>query len=517
MLNSDVLILGNGPCAHRVVANLQAHELSVIQVILDECSTDDPPAMQATPSAPPIQALEHTRLQRLLGAPDDFHVRLENQSGTADVKTRQIVIAEETVRTACFTEYGLEPSANVTFLSQYNELASAIASGSVVFLVGLVKESNPVITKEVMLAALEARAAKRGHVYILTRNLKVAEEGLEALYRKTKDAGVTYLKFTDTSPVFDQPETGNVTIAFEDEYTREPFLLAPDLLVVDETIRPSSYLSVLADILKLHTDQDGFIQRENVHRVGIHTNRRGIFAVGPARGVETPEMHMTDADDVSLAVAQHLLGDERSSIPTAEINPRRCVRCLTCFRLCPYGAIQLDTRVKIMPTACEGCGLCRAECPQQAISLEPLEHETLINEANIAPSQDNVALNAPHIVAFCCSRSAVQAGRMANWLGWEAPPGLKIVQVPCAGGISIRHILGAFEIGANGVLVLSCHTDNCHSEYGNRYARARVTQLQSLLLSIGINPDRLAIRTLASNMGVEFAEIVNQFERVLKG
>jgi len=517
-LTSDVLVLGNSHCAHKIVTNLRTYQLSVVQVTLDECSVDHTEGNTPPDSASAFQVLTHTRLTRSSGAPGDFHVQLKNQTDTSDLKTRKIVIAEDAVHESCFTEYGLKPSANVISLSNYKALASDGTSGSIVFLVGLAKESNPVITRHVMSTALETKAALQGNVYILTRNLKVADNGLEALYRDTKDAGVTYLKFTDNTPVFEQSESGNVTIAFEDGYTRESFFLTPDLLVVDETIQPASYLSVLADILNLHTDLNGFIQRGNVHRVGVLTNRRGIFAAGPSRGAGPLPMQLTDADDVSLTIAQdHHAGDQPAA-SVAEISLRRCVRCLTCLRLCPYGAIQLNTRVDIMPTACEGCGLCRAECPQQAIFLDPFEQEKLINQSNIEIIQDAVtATPPPHIVAFCCSRSAVQAGHMAAWMGCETSPGLKIIEVPCAGGISIRHILGAFERGVDGVLVLTCHTGNCHSEYGNRYAHARVTQLQEMLQSIGINSDRLAIRTLASNMGFEFAEIINQFERVLKG
>lgn len=516
-LTSDVLVLGNSHCARKIVANLRTYQLSVVQVTLDDCSVDDTEGNTAPASASAFQVLTHTRLTRSSGAPGDFHVQLKNQTDTAHLRTRQIVIAEDAVHKACFAEYGLKPSANVTSLSNFKALASGSTSGSIVFLVGLAKESNPVITRHVMSSALETKAAVQGNVYILTRNLKVADDGLEALYRDTKDAGVIYLKFTDSTPVFEQPASGNVTIAFEDEYTRESFLLTPELLVVDETIQPATYLSALADILKLHTDLNGFVQRGNVHRVGVLTNRRGIFAAGPARGAGPLRMQLTDADDVSLIIAQDHHADDQPAASVAEISSRRCVRCLTCLRLCPYGAIQLNTRVDIMPTACEGCGLCRAECPQQAIFLDPFEQDKLINQSDIALTQDSMTASAPQVVAFCCSRSAVQAGHMADWMGCETSPGLKIIEVPCAGGISIRHILGAFELGVDGVLVLTCHTGNCHSEYGNRYARARVTQLQDMLQSIGINSDRLAIRTLASNMGFEFAEIINQFERVLKG
>ena len=65
------------------------------------------------------------------------------------------------------------------------------------------------------------------------------------------------------------------------------------------------------------------------------------------------------------------------------------------------------------------------------------------------------------------------------------------------------------------MLVLTCHKGNCHSEYGNIYAHQRVDQVSDLLPQLGFEPERLAYRTLASNMGTEFAEMVNAFEKAI--
>ncbi len=92
---------------------------------------------------------------------------------------------------------------------------------------------------------------------------------------------------------------------------------------------------------------------------------------------------------------------------------------------------------------------------------------------------------------------------------------LQIVEVPCAGSISREHLFSAFSKGADGVLVLTCHKGNCHSEYGNIYAHQRVDQLSENLSQIGFETERLVYKTLASNMGTEFAETVNAFEKAI--
>ncbi len=120
---------------------------------------------------------------------------------------------------------------------------------------------------------------------ILTRNLKVGASGLEALYRKTREAGVVYVKFSDTLPTFQQDADGNVQIAFMDEITRMPFTVQADITVVDEAIAPSPYLKDLSRIFCLDTDSAGYIQSDNVHRLSVFTNRKGILAAGGSRGM----------------------------------------------------------------------------------------------------------------------------------------------------------------------------------------------------------------------------------------
>jgi quinone-modifying oxidoreductase subunit QmoB len=100
-------------------------------------------------------------------------------------------------------------------------------------------------------------------------------------------------------------------------------------------------------------------------------------------------------------------------------------------------------------------------------------------------------------------------------MGYSLPAGLQMVEVPCAGSISLHYLYTAFSQGADGVLVLTCHEGNCHSEYGNIYAHQRVDQVSDRLLKFGFETGRLAYKTLASNMGTEFAETVNAFDKAI--
>ena len=65
----------------------------------------------------------------------------------------------------------------------------------------------------------------------------------------------------------------------------------------------------------------------------------------------------------------------------AEVDPQKCVGCLTCTRTCPFAIPQviatagrpgvggLGGAAYIDPAQCQGCGTCTGECPAGAIQL----------------------------------------------------------------------------------------------------------------------------------------------------
>jgi coenzyme F420-reducing hydrogenase delta subunit len=158
-----------------------------------------------------------------------------------------------------------------------------------------------------------------------------------------------------------------------------------------------------------------------------------------------------------------------------------------------------------MADACAGCGICVAECPRGAIRLTALENTLAAEAAARAPAASARA------TIFCCARSADPARALAGEIDKDLAVDATVVRVPCAGAVAVGHILAAFAGGAAGVLVLSCHTDNCYSETGNRHARRRVENLAERLERMGVGGGRLATATLAANMPVEYAEITRRF------
>ena len=518
-MKPKILIIGSGPCAGQIADNLFVSGFEIIHTSPNGNVNLSGDLKKRAAKA--LELMTDTHLSACRGAIGKFDISLDNQGQIVSRRVAHIVIADEYQKKPNFSLYRLRPSPAVISRSQFSGQLSGHhrhenAISKIVFLTGIKREENPVVTAEIMRDCLLIQTEFKHQTYLLTRNLKVAGNGLEELYRKTKKAGTIYVKFNKTTPIIQQGNDGRVQIEFTDESMRQRFKITPDVTVVDETICPSDHLAALSEILKLEMDPDGFIQADNVHRHGIYTNRKGIWVAGPSRGIQSQDEQMIDAGNAVIAAlrSRQEISLERPAV--AEIDADKCVRCLTCFRICPHRAVLLNTRPRIEPGACEGCGICAAECPMNAITLKELKAPGVSPKATpprpVGPKNNF----SPHLAVLCCRRSAGEAARAALGKGPALPCNLSILEYPCAGAVSFEHIYTVFKQQADGVLVITCHADNCHSSIGNERALSRVDQIRLFFQKTGLEPERLQINTLAANMAAEFTRRVNDFEKQIR-
>ena len=514
MANTRVCILGNNACAWKIADTLSEAGVEIILATRDE--SPQPPRVCRTTGSSAQEVLCGVRLASCRGGIGQFDLAFFRNGTEVRRTVATVVIAESDERRPNHAFYGLTPGAGVTPLSELPDDGSLPppTNGSplkhALFLNGLVAESHPLIAGQIMRAALRLQTEHQVQCTILTRNLKVAGDGLEALSREARSAGALFFKFTTSTPAIRQDPDGQVRVAFIDELTGGEFTLAPDLVVLDETPAPSLYTVELGRILGLESDPVGFVQGDNVHRLTALTNRRGVVVAGPSRGIGLdPAVEASNAVLEALGAAASTADGPSQS---AEIESGSCIRCLTCFRVCPYRAVLLTTRPTILPAACERCGICAAECPREAIRIPGLERSEL--RALITSGQRREAL--PYVVAFCCRRSAGVAAKAAVDAGKSWAAVVNVIEVPCAGSVTPEFILSAFSLGADGVLVLACHEDNCHSRQGNRFARTRAEQASAFLTQCGAGATRLVFITLAANMETELDAILSEFSATLR-
>ncbi len=123
----------------------------------------------------------------------------------------------------------------------------------------------------------------------------------------------------------------------------------------------------------------------------------------------------------------------------------------------------------------------------------------------------------PIIVAFCCHFCAYTAADLAGTMRLQYPANVRIIRIPCTGKVDVRHLLEAFEKGADGVYVAGCLEGDCHYLKGNFRAKKRVALAKQILEDVGIGGDRLEMYNMSAAMGPRFAEVAREMtERVRK-
>ena len=123
----------------------------------------------------------------------------------------------------------------------------------------------------------------------------------------------------------------------------------------------------------------------------------------------------------------------------------------------------------------------------------------------------------PIIVAFCCHFCAYTAADLAGTMRLQYPSNVRIIRIPCTGKVDVRHLLQAFEKGADGVYVAGCLEGDCHYLKGNFRAKKRVALAKRILEDAGIGGERLEMFNMSAAMGPKFAEVAREMtERIRK-
>ncbi len=457
-----------------------------------------------------IEVFAESRLIDFDGFPGDFTLKFASGDKVVEKKAGAVIAATGLYSKPSNKGYCLDFSDKVISLSRAEKSSVSIFKNKTVgFLMGLASNSDYFQNKRVFsLIKKIQKQEKDARIFVLAGDLKVASYGLEELYLNTRQEGAVYVKLTK-SPVIDMKDTFEIT--YFDENIRRDVSFTPDMIVVDEASCGAETNKTISEKLKIDIDKNLFLQTGNVHRLSVKTNREGIFTVGEARNISDTESSSIDADNALIEIEKLFSKklDESGIKVKAEVDAKKCVICLTCYRSCPHGAVfWKESHAEINPAACQGCGICASECPMNAIQLIEYRDDFIENriDESIKSKKDM------RIIAFCCENSGFEAGKAAIEFNMNIPESVDMIKVPCAGKIDLEYIMDAFAKGADGVMVIACHTGNCKSERGNTFAKWRVNLAQQMLEEAGIRKDRLCFASVASNMASDFSMLVSAME-----
>jgi heterodisulfide reductase subunit A len=212
----------------------------------------------------------------------------------------------------------------------------------------------------------------KANVHILYRDIQAYGTENEALYQRSKQLGVRYIKFDQEKP----PEVKKDVVQVYHHLLGRELELPQDLVVLSTPLIAGEDNEELSKLLRVTLDANKFFLEAHVKLKPLDFATDGVYLCGNAHYPAT----------IREAISQALGAASRASIPLAKgmmtVEPivsiladeDACRGCGLCVALCPYGALEIvktekGRKVRVIPVACKGCGVCAATCYQHALSI----------------------------------------------------------------------------------------------------------------------------------------------------
>ncbi|MFP3896332.1 MAG: 4Fe-4S dicluster domain-containing protein [Anaerolineales bacterium] len=355
-VDRNVIVWGDTPEAERAVQELEMLGYNAQQVApsLNGSGEDTPAAMK--------------------GHVGGFTLSLREGESMRSHRASALVIATGNERAFPTDRYAFPLSSRVLSTAQMRQRLDATKPAStaqgeqqILLALDLESETSREMTSEVFRLAMRLRQERYAEVFLFYRDLKVDAPGLERLTREMRQQGIVFCRYGEAEIATGED---SVYIGYREGE------IEGDLLVLPETVQPRPDTEALAALLGARVGEDGYFQTLNVqgYRAGL-SNRRGIFFAGRCHMDCDVTEAQEDATQVAASVDALLrTGFLEPDSVIAKVEASECVRCLSCIRTCPHGAVELaayenTVAARVIEVACQACGACVAGCPAQAISM----------------------------------------------------------------------------------------------------------------------------------------------------
>jgi coenzyme F420-reducing hydrogenase delta subunit/ferredoxin len=115
------------------------------------------------------------------------------------------------------------------------------------------------------------------------------------------------------------------------------------------------------------------------------------------------------------------------------------------------------------------------------------------------------------ILAFLCNWCSYAGADLAGVSRLQYPPNVVDIRVMCTGTISPYFVLKALQEGIDGVLIAGCHIGDCHYDKGNYATAKRFRVIKDLLVSMGMDPQRIRLEWVSAAEGAKFQDVITSF------
>ncbi|AAR33425.1 CoB--CoM heterodisulfide reductase iron-sulfur subunit A family protein [Geobacter sulfurreducens] len=163
-----------------------------------------------------------------------------------------------------------------------------------------------------------------------------------------------------------------------------------DLVVLATAVQAREGADSLAQKLGISYDNYNFYSEAHAKLKPVECATAGVYLAGACQGPKDIPDTVSQASAAAAKVMTLFARDELEREPiVAKVDERRCVACLYCKKICPYGAVEekeirdrqgnlIRVVAYVNPGVCGGCGTCQATCPSKSVELDGYTDEQIM-------------------------------------------------------------------------------------------------------------------------------------------
>ena len=119
--------------------------------------------------------------------------------------------------------------------------------------------------------------------------------------------------------------------------------------------------------------------------------------------------------------------------------------------------------------------------------------------------------SAVHLVVFACNWDGLSCIEAAARAGFSYPASVRVVRVSCLSRVHQGLMLKAFELGADGVMLLGCEPGSCQFDIDAGLMTQECEKARRVLRLLGLGEQRLVLCHMPRGDGSGFVRQVTGF------
>lgn len=366
-----------------------------------------------------------------------------------------------------------------------------------------------------------------GKAYIVYQHMRTPGN-MELFYKGAQnDDGIFLTKGSVTA--VEENADGTLTVKAKDTLLQDDLAINADIVVLAAGMVPTTKSKNTINLA--YRQGPAFMDLElfdgyadsNFICFPYETRRTGVYACGGVRKATTMDETIDDATGAALKAIQSIESADRG----VAVHPRsgdktypefffqRCTQCKRCTEECPFGALDDDEKgtPKPNPTRCRRCGTCMGACPERIIGFKDYNIDmigSMVKSIEV-PDDDEDKLR---FAVFVCENDALPAIDMAGMRRRGMNTLVRFIPVRCLGSVNMVWIKDALSSGMDGALLLGCAFGDdyqCHFVKGSELADKRMANIGETLSSLGLEPERVAVRQVSITDYDQVGKIIDDF------